>query len=668
MNKKINTPLGIILLIVLAIAACYFMLSFKETVSITLPVFPGFPYISLPEIFRPRAEAVNFKRFTSEEDFKDYLEESELGLGAMGWGGGEMTRLSVPAPMPAPPGLEEALGKGGEAERVSTTTVQVAGIDEPDIVKTDGQEIYFSQEYGWPGPIFMERGIYPPPSSENKTRAIKAFPPGDLAEEGEIDKTGNLLLKDNVLVIFSWDKIYGYDVSDPKSPQKKWTMEMGDNNYLVGARLYRGRVYLITSTRVSPYRPCPIRPLIIEGLPLEVKCIDIYHPVVNVPVDVTYTAMVVNPDSGKVEKNISFVGSSSSSIIYMSEGNLYLTYSYQGDFIEFFYNFFRERCRDIVPNWLIQDLAELVKYDISDAAKMTEFQVVWQQYSSSLESDERLRVENELTNRMQDYYKDHKRDLEKTGIAKIGLDNFDVLATGEVPGAPLNQFSLDEYQSYLRIATTVSEGFWFWGFGSAGESANDVYVLDKNLKTVGSVKDLGLEERIYSVRFIEDKGYLVTFRQIDPFFVLDLSDPKNPELKGELKIPGYSSYLHPITKDKILGIGKEGSKVKISLFDVASPENPAETAKYTLDEYWSDILNTHHAFLLDKKHQIFFLPGSRGGYVFSYKDFQLELIRAVSDIRARRAVYIDDYLYIIGDDEIVVLNEIDWEEVNSLEL
>ena len=126
------------------------------------------------------------------------------------------------------------------------------------------------------------------------------------------------------------------------------------------------------------------------------------------------------------------------------------------------------------------------------------------------------------------------------------------------------------------------------GFGIIGgltESANDVYVLDKNLKITGQVLDLGLTERIYSVRFIQDKGYVVTFRQIDPFYVLDLSDPENPALKGELKIPGYSSYLHPITKDKILGIGKEGSNVKISLFDVKDPENPSEAAKYTLQEF-----------------------------------------------------------------------------------
>jgi len=187
------------------------------------------------------------------------------------------------------------------------------------------------------------------------------------------------------------------------------------------------------------------------------------------------------------------------------------------------------------------------------------------------------------------------------------------------------------------------------------------------LNIVGSVKDLGLTERIYSVRFLQDKGYLVTFRQTDPFYVLDLTDPTKPELKGELKIPGYSSYLHPITKDKILGIGKDGSNVKVSLFDVVSAENPRELDKYSLSEYWSDILNTHHAFLLDDKHEIFFLPGSRGGYVFSYNDDELKLVKTVSEITAKRAVYIEDFLYIIGDDKIVVLDENSWERTNEIE-
>lgn len=664
-KKQIDTIFAIILLVGIAIIGTFFALSYWKIISITFPAIPGFPHISFPAS-KPKTD---IKKFTSEEDFKSYLKEAETGLYMTGFGVGggiirEAASLPLTAPMPEPQlkADEEAL------DRVSSTTVQVLGIDEPDIVKTDGKEIYFSPEYYyrfWEPELILEKGSVPPLPTA-KTKIIKAFPPAYLGVDAEIGNTGNLLLKENILVIFSGDKIYGYDISNPKSPEKKWTMELENNNYVVGARLYKGKIYLINSTRIDDYRPCPIKPLSVEGVPLEIKCADIYHPVTNVPVDVTFTAMIVNPASGKIEKNISFIGSSGSSIVYMSEGNIYLTYSYSGDVVEFFYNFLNEECQNIAPAWVIDKFKKLISYDISDSAKMTELQVILEKWYGSLNNDERLKAENELTNRMGDYYKEHKRDLEKTGIAKIGLDNFEVLATNEVPGTPLNQFSLDEYQNHLRVATTIGESFWMWSIGGERESANDVYVLDKNLEITGSVKDLGLGERVYSVRFIEDKGYVVTFRQIDPFFVLDLSNPEKPELKGQLKIPGYSSYLHPITKDKILGIGKEGSNVKISLFGVTSPENPTELAKYTLNEYWSDILNTHHAFLLDKKHEIFFLPGSKGGYIFSYKDNQLKLTKAVSDIIAKRAIYINDYLYIIGDDKIVVLNELDWVKVNTL--
>jgi uncharacterized secreted protein with C-terminal beta-propeller domain len=320
--------------------------------------------------------------------------------------------------------------------------------------------------------------------------------------------------------------------------------------------------------------------------------------------------------------------------------------------------FLEERCKDIIPSHVIDRLKEIEGYNISTTSKMTEFGLIMEQYMESLSAEERLKVENELGNRIEKYFEEKKRDLMKSGIAKIGLADFTILAVGDVPGMPLNQFSLDEYEGYLRIATTIGMGW---------ETENDIYILDEDLKIVGSAKGLGIEERIYSVRFLANRGYVVTFREIDPFYVLDLSDPAKPEVKGELKIPGYSSYLHPIEENLILGIGKEGSRVKISLFDVSSAEQPEEVDKYTLDEYWSDVLETHHAFLLDKKHEIFFLPGARGGYVFAYPDQQLKLIKAIPTHGARRAIYLDDWLYIITDSMITVFDEYTWEKVSELE-
>ncbi|MBD3207934.1 MAG: hypothetical protein GF370_00585, partial [Candidatus Nealsonbacteria bacterium] len=538
-----------------------------------------------------------------------------------------------------------------------------------DIVKTDGENIYFSSARGY---YIREWGGIVPPRIQGETKVIKAFPPSELEIDAKIEKAGDMLLHENSLVLFSGNDIYGYDISSPQNPEQKWKMELEENSYLAGARLYNGKVYLVTRKNIDSFNPCPIRPLSLNGEALEVKCQDIYHPTTRIPTDVTYSAFVFDPASGATEKNISFVGTAGASVVYMSNENLYVTYYYYPSLINFFYDFFATECQDLMPGWLLSRLEKLMSYDISETAKMTELGVLMARYQNSLDSDERLRIQNEIQNRLGDYYKEHKRELEKTGIVKINLDSLTIEAHGEVPGSPLNQFALDEYENHLRIATTIGENRFWWGLGGIGwpqstESANDVYVLDNELNVSGTVKDLGLEERIYSVRFIQDMGYLVTFRQIDPFYVLDLSDPQNPELKGELKIPGYSSYLHPISEDLILGIGKEGSMVKISLFDVSDPENPTEKDKYTLNEYWSDILNTHHAFLLDKKHEVFFLPGGKGGYVFSYQGEKMSLVKAVSNIQSRRAVYLDDYLYVIGDDELVVLNENNWERVNELE-
>jgi len=613
-------------------------------------------------------EVKGVEKFSSVEDFKNYIQEGVIGsYSGYGMAVNQMMGTDAIRKETTPSGI----GGGGDVpERVSGTNVQVLGIDEPDIVKTDGEKIYFSPEQN-----YYLRRVDLRASSYEKEGAIKvinAFPPEEISTEAKINKGGDLLLVDDVLVLFTRDKIYGYDISDPKNPQKKWKFNFNDKTWLKEARLYKDKVYLVTRTGISSYAPCPIKPLTSDDFSLTVKCSDIYHPVSNVPVETTYTVVVLNPANGEIEKDVSFVGNSGNSVVYMSENGLYITYSYIKDQIKFFYNFFKEEAADLIPSNLIERIRKLIQYDISNQSKAMELQVIISGYMNSLDNDERLRIRNELQNRLPDYYNAHKRELERTGVIKINRENLKISSVGEVAGMPLNQFSLDEYRGNLRIATTTGRGgaipgvYWYWN--TMAESTSDVYVLNDNLQLTGSVKDLGVGERIYSVRFLEDKGYVVTFKEVDPFFVLDLSDPRTPKLKGELKIPGYSSYLHPITKDKILGIGKEQSKVKISIFDVSDPNNPKEESKYTLDEYWSDVLNTHHAFLLDKKHQVFFLPGGKGGYVFSYQNDKLSLAKALSIQRVRRALYMNDYLYIIADEEITVLDENDWEKVSQQEI
>lgn len=628
--------------------------------------------------------SLKIEKFASDEEFKSYFAEADSFSGGIssGFGAsiGAPQRRAVetldlaPAFGDAGVSLPEA-GGGGIPDRVSETNVQVKGIDEPDIVKTDGNNIFFSSGFyggfrGIPEPLPIRELSFeednsldfaPSPINAPSTKVITAFPPASLSEKSEIDKTGELLLVDNVLVIFSGNKIYGYDhAAKSITPPQLWNFEFDSKQQIVSSRLFDGKIYVVSKTFARNH-PCPI-PLRTGTRSLVIPCTDVFRPSSNVPVDSTFTISVINPKTGEVEKNTSFVGSSGQSIVYMSQNSIYITYPISSNMLDFIYGFFNTEAKDLIPSDVLTKLRNLKDLDISNRAKLIEFEVILEKYNSSLTDDERLRIENEMENRLETYTQSHMREFEATGIVKIANNGLGIQASGSIPGSPLNQFAIDEYKKNLRVATTVGQSL----FGT--DSENDVYVLDNNLKISGSVQGLGITERIFSARFIEDKGYLVTFRQIDPFYVLDLSNPNNPEVKGELKIPGFSSYLHPIDKDTIVGVGRENSQVKISLFDVSNPANPIEASKYTLDEFWTEVTNTHHAFLMDSEKGIFFMPGGKGGYIFSYGGNELKLVKAVSTTSAKRAIYINDYLYIIGDTEIVVLNENDWEEVNSLEL
>jgi len=614
---------------------------------------------------------IKVQKFSGVDEFKAYLSESKKAVTS------SVTNLfaapSGEGKIGAPSGVFESQQTppfGSSPQRVSETNVQVAKVDEPDIVKADKKSIFFSTKnvvyplgnfpLERPMPSTEEPLIYPQPANSYETKVISSFPPQNLAKDASITRSGDLLLTGDNLIILSVKNIYGYDVSDRKNPKELWNFELESGNSIVSARLFGGKIYLITQKSINEVNPCPI-PLGKIVSQITIECGEIYRPENPLPIDTTFNILVLNPKDGSVLEKASFVALSNQSVTYINPKFLYITYTFNESVAKFYTNFLKERARDLFPQEVIKRLDEIEGYNISESSKLNEIFLVFERYYLSLKEDERKRIENEFENRIKDYSREHIRDLIKTAIVKIRGDNLEVLATGEVPGLPLNQFSLDEYQGNLRIATTSSGNFF-----ASTDSVNDVYVLDENLNVIGSIEDLGLTERIYSARFVEDKGYLVTFRQIDPFYVLNLSNPKNPKKAGELKIPGFSSYLHPISKDKILGVGREDQKVKLSLFDVTNPENPVEADKYNMDEYWSSVTTTHHAFLIDDKHQVFFLPAGQSGYIFSYKNDKLVLQRVVSNISAQRAIYIDDYLYVIGDSKIVVLDEQNWSEVNSL--
>jgi inhibitor of cysteine peptidase len=197
--------------------------------------------------------------------------------------------------------------------------------------------------------------------------------------------------------------------------------------------------------------------------------------------------------------------------------------------------------------------------------------------------------------------------ITKTHIHSLGYkDELELKASATLDGSLLNQFAMDEYKGVVRVALTQ------W----SDKTTNSIITLDGNLKVLDSIKGLAPTESIYSVRFVGDRAYVVTFEQIDPFFVIDMSNPSNIKVLGELKIPGYSTYLHPLSDSLVLGFGRDvkvesdgrltNGAMKLSLFDVSQSSTPVEKQNILVgNEYaWGDISYDHKALMVNPSKQL----------------------------------------------------------------
>jgi uncharacterized secreted protein with C-terminal beta-propeller domain len=192
---------------------------------------------------------------------------------------------------------------------------------------------------------------------------------------------------------------------------------------------------------------------------------------------------------------------------------------------------------------------------------------------------------------------------DETLIYRLSLNGASVTleAQGSVPGIPLDQYSMDESNGYFRIATTQ------W---TDNGTVNNLYVLDSNLSIVGKIEGFAPGESIYSARFIDNRCYLITYQQVDPFYVIDLTDPTSPQILGALDIPGVSTYLYPYDANTIIGVGTQNENVMLSLFNVTDVSNPTQIATYQVDANFSytDVAYDTHAFLYDQSRSLLVIP------------------------------------------------------------
>ena len=298
------------------------------------------------------------------------------------------------------------------------------------------------------------------------------------------------------------------------------------------------------------------------------------------------------------------------------------------------------------------------------------------------------------------YYEDS--DVSRTLIRKISYTDGKLagVAQTKIKGMLNDSFSIDEYEGNLRLVTTIDEIYSNDDIMPLNETAdetadkngttdksdaskvtekavaenvkdavpgtNSLYVLNDKLEIIGSIHNLAKDETIYSARFMGDTGYFVTYRQVDPLFSVDLSDPENPKILGELKIPGFSEYLHPYGDGKLLGIGRDVSEdgfttegVKLSMFNVTDPSNVTEENKYTIEEsYGTDVGYNYKGVFVDVQKNLFGFVTYHDGVtyqLYTYDEaegFKEVMSRQLSGYEGSRGLYIGDVFYLVSGNMI----------------
>jgi inhibitor of cysteine peptidase len=584
------------------------------------------------------------KKFKSLDELKQFLEKNtgqSSYYNSYGSRGTLMLEDMAVAPM-ANAGVAKstavAESTAGSAD-YSKTNVQVEGVDEGDIIKSDGKYIY----------AVVNQDLF----------IINAYPAGQGTIISKIafkSRPQELYVSGNRLVVLADDnEIYAtpmysrfirrsqysilkvFDIADKKNP--KLLSSINFEGSLSGSRLIGDYVYLITTAYNNYYyNETPLPRIIRDGKEISMslksgkcpRCPDVYYfdmPYQNV--NMTNVAAVNIQDPKKdITNQVYFLAGNQD--LYVSLNNIYITYTKYISESDLAFEVAKEIITPRLPAYLRDRITKIEATDdmvLTPAEKISKINILIERYQGSLPQKDQEKLAQEITARMKAKYNDISKELEKTVVHKIAInkEKLEYKTFGEVTGQVLNQFSMDEKDGLFRIATTKNTS-WSQFFGEdsthTNQSYNNLYVLDANLKTIGRLEGLAKGEKIYSVRFMQDRAYMVTFKQTDPLFVFDLSNPSKPLVLGELKLPGFSNYLHPYDDDTLIGIGKQTEEnswgganikgIKLTLFDVANISKPKLIDEYEMGERGSDsiALSDHKAFLFSKAKNLLVIPVS----------------------------------------------------------
>ena len=718
MNSKIIIPIAIIISVIMT-AGIMYTVDFKQQPQIVQIPEPEIIYIdkSTSEYFKGTNE---IKKISSQQELQDILEasgavEENFEIRTLRNFAVDDTVMFESAAMPTTDQTTSFdMAKTGSNEiDYSSTNVQVTNVDEPDYLKNDSKYVYIV--------------------SQNTLSIIDAYPAESsklilkIALDIESQYIQNMFLNDDRLVIFyngqsdeeiipqfdfiprqSYSSVTHaliVDMSDKENPiiLKDYSID----GHFRDARMIGDYVYFVTNSNVN-YQ-YPRLPIIMEDsikiMTPEAFYFDNVEQFSNFN---TLTAINIFDDTINSETFLmGYTGS-----FYVSKNNFYLTYQQNMPY-GFYENSSKDRFFDVILPLLpmnIQNEIQLIQEDTSienSSMKWNAISELMQKSYNEMNKSDKEELFEKIRNALNEHDRKIQEDTKKTIIHKISIDEDEIeyVAKGTVPGRLLNQFSMDENQDRFRVATTTEIYTQYEGT----IRSNSVYVLDEQLKIVGELEEIAVDESIFSARFMDDRLYLVTFQQIDPFFVIDLSSD-TPKILGELKIPGFSNYLHPFDEEHVIGIGRDTKEIdngrvqqlgiKIALFNVADVNNPKVADDIVIGDSstQSEALYNHKAFFFDKSREILSIPISgdiksldtnskmfapeysrwNGFYIFDInKTDGIENKGTIThtDESSRhygmnnaRTFYIGDVLYTASQEYLKMNSFKDLEEINSIKL
>lgn len=616
---------------------------------------------------------VGMKSFSSEKELKSYLEN--IGLTSSRSATTSSVDYSKAAVAPeAEYAVEEdssaSMNAAGAAD-YSETNVQIAGVDEADIVKTDGKIIYYTPSLYYTKNVTLhsdDKYPYYTYDTYQMTLVINALPAATASIISNITETGgNLYLADDLLItiLTQYDnkKIIAYDISNPEAPQKMWEQEY--EGYYVDSRLADGKLYFVANEYGFD-----VFPLTYMGK--ELSYADCYYPygpdIIRPDADITYYVTKMDAKTGDADKTIVLIGSYNT-IMFVSGDNLYLTNYYYPDTQLMYLDFVESDGSKYLPSDVMKYIKKVMGYDLSTRIKYMAVSETIGNYTSNL-------TESEYNDFSESFYKEYNAyasaliiEAEKTTITRINLETFD-LNTGVVPGRINGKFAMDEKDGYLRVVSSVGDDY------RTEESTlrSMVSVLNMDMKTIGTLDNVASGEYVQTTRYVGNVLYLMTYTDSDPFLLIDLSNPEQPAVLGEMKLQGTYSYLHPISDTLLVGFGYTGDwrdwRTKLSLYDVTDPQNPVELDAFYFnqDEYVS--VYDYHGFTWNAARNLMIVPGSESAYVFEIKDSKITLMKedVHKDSYVVRSVYIGDYLYTFSSQEIHVYDMNNWQRVNTISI